>query len=73
MKFLEKFRKRKKLMKAINEIEEPLWWVTYILSNGEQSVINVFAPNHKEAMKRAANILANECSYSFKISGASCI
>ena len=73
MKFLEKLRKRRKLMKALENIDEPLWWVTYTTGDGEQSVINVFAPSYKEAVKRASDILLYKCEWTFKITGAACI
>ena len=73
MKFLEKLRKRRKLMKALENIDEPLWWVTYTMGNGEQSVINVFAPSYKEAVKRASDILLYKCDWTFKITDAACI
>ena len=73
MKFLEKLRKRRKLMKALENIDEPLWWVTYTMADGEQSVINVFAPNYKEAISRASDILLYRCDSTFKITGAACI
>ena len=73
MKFLEKLRKRRKLTKALKNIDEPMWWVTYTTGDGEQSVVNVFAPNYKEAINRASDILLYKCDYSFKITGAACI
>ena len=73
MKFLEKLRKKRKLIEALKSIDEPLWWVTYTMTNGEQSVINVFAPDYKEAISRASDILLYRCDSSFKITGAACI
>ena len=73
MKFLENMRKRRKLFKALKNSEEPLWWVTYAMNDGEQSVVNVFAPNYKEAINRASDILLYKCDSSFKIIGAACI
>ena len=73
MKFLEKLRKKRKLIKALKNIDEPLWWVTYTMNNEEQSVINVFAPNYKEAVNRASDILLYRCDRSFMITGAACI
>ena len=73
MKLLENMRKRRKLFKALKNIEEPLWWVTYTMNDGEQSVVNVFAPNYKEAINRASDILLYKCDSSFKIIGAACI
>ena len=73
MKFLENLKKRKKIIKALKNIDEPLWWVTYTMDDGEQSVINVFAPNYKEAISRASDILLYRCDSSFKITGAACI
>ena len=67
MKFLENMRKRRKLFKALKNIEEPLWWVTYTMNDGEQSVVNVFAPNYREASNRASDILLYKCDSSFKI------
>ena len=73
MKFLEKLRKKRKLIKALKNIDEPLGWVTYTMADGEQSVINVFAPNYKEAINRGSDVLLYKCEYSFKITGAACI
>ena len=73
MKFLEKLRKKRKLIKALKNIDEPMWWVTYITDDGEHSVINVFAPNYKEAINRASDVLLYKCDSSFKITGAACI
>ena len=73
MKFLENMRQTRKLFKALKNIEEPLWWVTYTMNDGEQSVVNVFAPNYKEAINRASDILLYKCDSSFKITGAACI
>ena len=73
MKFLENLRKRRKLIKALKNIDEPLWWVTYTMNDGEQSVINVFAPNYKEAINRASDVRLYTCDSSFKITGAACI
>ena len=73
MKFLERLKKRKKLAKALESIDEPLWWVTYTTKDEEQSIINVFAPSYKEAINRASDILLYKCDYSFKITGATCI
>ena len=73
MKFLENMRKRRKLSKALKNIEEPLWWVTYKINNEEKSVVNVFAPNYKEAINRASDILLYKCDSSFKITDAACI
>ena len=73
MKFLENMRKRRKLFKALKNIEERLWWVTYTMNDGEQSVVNVSAPNYKEAINRASDILLYKCDSSFKITGAACI
>ena len=73
MKFLEKLRKKRKLIKALKNIDEPLWWVTYTTGDGEQSVINGCGPNYKEAINRASDVLLYKCDYSFKITGAACI
>ena len=73
MKLIEKLKKRRKLLKALKNIDEPLWWVTYTTNDGEQSVTNVFAPNYKEATDRASDILLYRCDSSFKITGAACI
>lgn len=73
MKFLEKLRKKRKLIEALKNIDEPLWWVTYTMADGGRSAINVFAPNYKEAVDRASDILLYRCDSSFKITGAACI
>ena len=73
MKFLENLKKRKKIIKALKNIDEPLWWVTYTTGDGEHSVIIVFAPNYKEAINRASDVLLYKCDCSFKITGAACI
>ena len=55
-----KLKKRKILKSAIEQTEKPLWFVTYVLSNGTDGVLEVFADSNKKALKIAAEKLSEK-------------
>lgn len=65
-------KKRKILKSAIEQTEKPLWFVTYVLSNGTDGVLEVFADSHKKALKIAAEKL-NEKDTDWSIIDTSCL
>ena len=67
-----KLKKRRILKSAIEQTEKPLWFVTYVLSNGTDGVLEVFADSHKKALKKAAEKL-NEKDTDWSIIDTSCL
>ena len=67
-----KLKKRRMLKSAIEQTEKPLWFVTYVLSNGTDGVLEVFADSHKKALKIAAEKL-NEKDTDWSIIDTSCL
>lgn len=65
-------KKRRLLKSAIEQAEKPLWFVTYVLSNGTEGVLEVFADSHKKALKIAAEKL-NEKDTDWSIIDTSCL
>lgn len=55
-----KLKKRRILKSAIEKTEKPLWFVTYVLSNGTDGVLEVFADSNKKALKIAAEKLSEK-------------
>lgn len=55
-----KLKKRRILKSAIEQTEKPLWFVTYVLSNGTDGVLEVFADSNKKALKIAAEKLSEK-------------
>lgn len=55
-----KLKKRRILKSAIEQTEKPLWFVTYVLSNGTDDVLEVFADSNKKALKIAAEKLSEK-------------
>lgn len=50
--------KKKRILKsAIEQTEKPLWFVKYVLSDGTDGVLEVFADSHKKALKIVAEKL----------------
>lgn len=65
--------KKKRILKsAIEQTEKPLWFVKYMLSNGTDGVLEVFADSHKKALKIAAEKL-NEKDTDWSIVDTSCL
>lgn len=65
--------KKKRILKsAIEQTEKPLWFVTYVLSDGTDGVLEVFADSHKKALKIAAEKL-NEKDTDWSIVDTSCL
>lgn len=67
-----KLKKRRILKSAIEQTEKPLWFVKYVLSNGTDGVLEVFADSHKKALKIAAEKL-NEKDTDWSIVDTSCL
>lgn len=67
-----KLKKRRILKSAIEQTEKPLWFVKYVLSNGTDGVLEVFADSHKKALKIAAEKL-NEKDADWSIVDTSCL
>lgn len=67
-----KLNKRKILKSAIEQTEKPLWFVTYVLSDGTDGVLEVFADSHKKALKIAEKKL-NEKDTDWSIIDTSCL
>ena len=67
-----KLKKRRILKSAIEQTEKPLWFVTYVLSNGTDGVLEVFADSQKKALKKAAEKL-NEKDTDWSIIDTSCL
>lgn len=67
-----KLKNRRILKSAIEQTEKPLWFVTYVLSNGTDGVLEVFADSHKKALKIAAEKL-NEKDTDWSIVDTSCL
>lgn len=65
-------KKRKLLKSAIEQTEKPLWFVTYVLSNGTDGVLEVFADSQKKALKIAEKKL-NEKHTDWSIVDTSCL
>lgn len=65
-------KKRRILKSAIEQTEKPLWFVTYVLSNGTDGVLEVFADSQKKALKKAAEKL-NEKDTDWSIIDTSCL
>ena len=67
-----KLKKRRILKNAIEQAEKPLWFVTYVLSDGTDGVLEVFADSHKKALKIAEKKL-NEKDTDWSIIDTSCL
>lgn len=67
-----KLKKRRILKSAIEQTEKPLWFVKYVLSDGTDGVIEVFADGHKKALKIAEKKL-NEKDTDWSIVDTSCL
>lgn len=67
-----KLKKRRILKSAIEQTEKPLWFVTYVLSDGTDGVLEVFADSHKKAIKIAEKKL-NEKDTDWSIIDISCL
>lgn len=67
-----KLKKRRILKSAIEQTEKPLWFVTYVLSNGTDGVLEVFADSQKKALKIAEKKL-NEKDTDWSIVDTSCL
>lgn len=67
-----KLKKRRILKSAIEQTEKPLWFVKYVLSNGTDGVLEVFADSNKKALKIAAEKL-NEKDTDWSIVDTSCL
>lgn len=67
-----KLKKRRILKSAIEQTEKPLWFVTYVLSDGTDGVLEVFADSHKKALKIAEKKL-NEKDTDWSIIDTSCL
>ena len=67
-----KLKKRRILKSAIEQTEKPLWFVKYVLSNGTEGVLEVFADSHKKALKIAEKKL-NEKDTDWSIVDTSCL
>lgn len=65
-------KKRRILKNAIEQTEKPLWFVKYVLSDGTDGVLEVFAGSHKKALKIAAEKL-NEKDTDWSIVDTSCL
>ena len=67
-----KLKNRRILKSAIEQTEKPLWFVKYVLSDGTDGVLEVFADSHKKALKIAAEKL-NEKDTDWSIVDTSCL
>lgn len=67
-----KLKKRRILKSAIEQTEKPLWFVTYVLSDGTDGVLEVFADSNKKALKIAEKKL-NEKDTDWSIVDTSCL
>lgn len=67
-----KLKKRRILKSAIEQTEKPLWFVTYVLSDGTDGVLEVFADSNKKALKIAEKKL-NEKDTDWNIIDTSCL
>ena len=67
-----KLKKRRILKSAIEQTEKPLWFVTYVLSDGTDGVLEVFANSNKKALKIAEKKL-NEKDTDWSIIDISCL
>jgi hypothetical protein len=67
-----KLKKRRILKSAIEQTEKPLWFVKYVLSDGTDGVLEVFADSHKKALKIAEKKL-NEKDTDWIIVDTSCL
>lgn len=67
-----KLKNRKILKSAIEQTEKPLWFVKYVLSDGTDGVLEVFADSHKKALKIAEKKL-NEKDTDWSIVDTSCL
>ena len=67
-----KLKKRRILKNAIEQTEKPLWFVKYVLSDGTDGVLEVFADSHKKALKIAEKKL-NEKDADWSIVDTSCL
>ena len=67
-----KLKKRRILKSAIEQTEKPLWFVTYVLSNGTDGVLEVFADSNKKALKIAEKKLNEKDTY-WSIIDTSCL
>lgn len=67
-----KLKNKRILKSAIEQTEKPLWFVKYVLSDGTDSVLEVFADSHKKALKIAAEKL-NEKDTDWSIVDTSCL
>ena len=67
-----KLKKKRILKSAIEQTEKPLWFVTYVLSDGTEGVLEVFADSHKKALKIAEKKL-NEKDTDWSIVDTSCL
>ncbi len=67
-----KMKKRRILKSAIEQTEKPLWFVTYVLSDGTDGVLEVFADSQKKALKIAEKKL-NEKDTDWSIVDTSCL
>ena len=67
-----KLKKRRILKSAIEQTEKPLWFVKYVLSDGTDGVLEVFADSHKKALKIAEKKL-NEKDTDWNIVDTSCL
>ena len=65
-------KKRRILKNAIEQTEKPLWFVKYVLSDGTDGVLEVFADSHKKALKIAEKKL-NEKDTDWSIVDISCL
>ena len=67
-----KLKKKRILKSAIEQTEKPLWFVKYVLSDGTDGVLEVFADSHKKALKIAEEKL-NEKDTDWSIVDTSCL
>ena len=67
-----KLKKKRILKNAIEQTEKPLWFVKYVLSDGTEGVLEVFADSHKKALKIAEKKL-NEKDTDWSIVDTSCL
>lgn len=65
-------KKRRILKNAIEQTEKPLWFVKYVLSDGTDGVLEVFADSHKKVLKIAEKKL-NEKDADWSIVDISCL
>lgn len=67
-----KLKNRRILKSAIEQTEKPLWFVKYVLSDGTDGVLEVFADSYKKALKIAEKKL-NEKDADWSIVDTSCL